>query len=71
MTWLYLKTSEERSGHETLYMHFRDNCLKAYDSKNSYAPNELFYYQQIKLDEGTGKKLSDADKIYLEVLGTN
>ena len=44
--------------------------LKHMTLKN-YAPNELFNYQQIKLDEGTRKKLSDVDFVYLEDLGIN
>ena len=70
-SWLDPKTGEERSRHGPLYIHFQDNCLKAYDNKNYYAPNELFNYQQIKFDEGTRKKLSDVDIVYLEHLGIN
>lgn len=58
-----------RSGSGPLYIHFQYNCLKAYDRKNYYLPSELFNYQQIKLDEGTRKKLSDAGIVYLEDLG--
>ena len=65
------KTGEEQSKNGPLYIHFQDNCLKAYDSKNDYAPNELFNYQQIKLDERTRKKLSDVDNVYLQDLGIN
>ena len=64
-SWLDQKTGEQRSRHGPLYIHFQDNCLKAYDSKNYYAPNELFNYKQIKLDEETRKNLSDVDIIYL------
>ena len=63
-SWLDHKTGEERSRDELLYIHFQGNCLKAYDSKNYYAPNELFNYQQIQLDEGTRKKLSDVDIVH-------
>ena len=57
-----------RNGNGPLYIHFQYNCLKAYDCKN-YVPSELFNYQQIKLDEGTRKKLSDVGIAYLEDLG--
>ena len=70
-SWLDQKSGEQRSRHGPLYIHFQDNCLKAYDSKNYYAPNELFNYKQIKLDEETRKKLSDVDIIYLQDLGMN
>ena len=70
-SWLDPKTGEERSRHGPLYIHFQDNCLKAYDSKNYYAPNELFNYQQIKLDEETRKKLFDVDIVHLQHLGKN
>ena len=70
-SWLDQKTGEQRSRDEPLYIHFQDNCLKAYDSRNYYAPNELFNYKQIKLDEETRKKLSDVDIIYLQDLGIN
>ena len=70
-SWLDQKIGEQRSRHRPLYIHFQDNYLKAYDSKNYYAPNELFNYKQIKLDEETRKKLSDVDLIYLQDLGIN
>ena len=70
-SWLDHKTGEEQSRNGPLYIHFQDNCLKAYDSKNDYATNELFNYQQTKLDERTRKKLSDADIVYLQDLGIN
>ena len=70
-SWFGQKTGEQRSRHGPLYIHFQDNCLKAYDSKNYYAPNEVFNYQQIMLDEETRKKLSDVDIIYLQDLGIN
>ena len=70
-SWLNRKTGKQRSRHGPLYIHFQDSCLKAYDSKNYYAPNELFNYQQIKLDKETRKKLSDVDIIYLQDLGIN
>ena len=70
-SWLDQKIGEQRSRHGPLYIHFQDNYLKAYDSKNYYAPNELFNYKQIKLDEETRKKLSDVDLIYLQDLGIN
>ena len=70
-SWLDQKTGEQQSRHRPLCIHFQDNCLKAYDSKNYYAPNELFNYKQIKLDEETRKKLSDVDIIYLQDLGIN
>ena len=70
-SWLDHKTGEERSRHGPQYIHFQDNCLKAYDSKNYYAPNELFNYQQIKLDEETRKKLFDVDIVHLQHLGKN
>ena len=38
------KTGKESSSHGPLYVHIKDNCLKSYDSKNSYAPKELFNY---------------------------
>ena len=63
-SWLDHKTGEERSRDELLYIRFQDNCLKTYDSKNYYEPNELFNYQQIQLDEGTRKKLSDVDIVH-------
>ena len=69
-SWLDHKTGKERSRHGPLYIHFQDNCHKAYDSKNYYAPNELFNYQQIKLDEGTREKLSDVDIAYLQISKT-
>ena len=59
-----------------LYNHFQENYPKACDSKNYLALNELFNYQQIKLDEktrkkhpGTRKKLLVVDIVYLEDLG--
>ena len=71
-SWLDQKTGKQRSRHGPLYIHFQDNCLKAYDSKNYYAPpNKLFNYKKIKLDEETRKKLSDADIIYLQDLRIN
>ena len=70
-SWLDHKAGEERSRDGPLYIHFRDNCLKTYDSKNYYEPNELFNYQQIKLDERTRKKLSDVDIVYSHDLGIN
>ena len=70
-SWLDPKTGNEPSRHEHLYIHFEDNCLKAYDSKHYYTPKESFNYQQIKLDKETRKKLSDDDIVYLEDLGIN
>ena len=58
-SWFGQKTGEQRPRHGPLYIHFQGNCLKAYDSKNYYAPNELFNYKQINLDKETRKKLSD------------
>ena len=48
-SWFDPKTGKERSRHGPMHIHFQDNFLKAYDSQNCYAPNELFNYQQIKL----------------------
>ena len=47
------------------------NDVSIHFSKNSYAPNEFFNYQHIKLDEGTRKKLSCVGIVYLEDLGIN
>ena len=62
--WLNHKTGKEQSRHGPLSILFQDSSLKAYDSKNYYSPNE-------HLDEGTRKKLSDVDIVYLEDLGIN
>ena len=70
-SWLNPKTGNERYRHEPLYIHFEDNCLKGYDSKNYYALNEPFNYQQIKLDKETRNKLSDVEIVYLEDLDMN
>ena len=65
------KTDEELSRNGPPHIHFEDNFFKAYDCKSYFTPNELFIYQQIKLYEGTRKKLSDVDIVYSKDLRIN
>ena len=65
------KTDEELSRNGPLHIYFENNFFKAYDSKSYFTPNELFIYQQIKLYEGTRKKLSDGDIVYSKDLRIN
>ena len=52
-----------------MYIHFKDECLKLYDSTNYYAPNESFKYDQIKISKKTKDTLSLVDIDYLANLG--
>ena len=64
-TWRSPKTHEEMSKYGPLYIHFKDVCLKMYDSNNYYAPTETFNYEKIKLDQNTREKLSKPDLDFL------
>ena len=67
--WRDPKTQEEKSRYGPLYIHFRGECLKEYDTDEYYAPEESFKYNKIKLNEATKGKLSDSDKVFLAELG--
>ena len=67
--WRDTVTHEPKSRYGPLYIHFKDDCLKAYDKVNYYAPNESFHYAQIKLNPDSKRELSDADLAYLSNLG--
>ncbi len=64
-TWRDPKTHEEMSRYGAMYIHFKDECLKAYDSSTYYAPNENFNYEKIKLSQKSKEKLSSDDLDYL------
>ena len=62
-------TRENKIRFGNLYIHFKENCLKTYDSDEYYAPNEPFNYSKIKLNKDAKAKLSDADIAHLHSLG--
>ena len=64
-TWRDPKTHEEMSRYGAMYIHFKDECLKAYDTQTYYAPNEHFDYEKIKLSDKSKETLSNDDLDYL------
>ena len=52
----------------SLYIHFKDECLKTYIHQY-YAPDELFNYKKVKVDSKTWPELSDTNKGFMRSLG--
>ena len=62
-------TRENKTRYGALYIHFREDCSKSYDSDVYYAPNEPFDYSKVKLNKTSKGKLSNADIAHLLSLG--
>ena len=52
-----MKDGEEMTKFVQAYIHFKDECLKQYDT-NVYVPGESFHYEQINISAGVKSKLS-------------
>ena len=61
----------EKSKAGPLFIHFKEECLKNYDSKNYYAPNEPFKWEQITISSSTKSKLTAEEVAFLLSLGIN
>eukprot|EP00794_Sanderia_malayensis_P002387 gene2387-2747_t len=68
-TWTDRKTGKEQSKFGPMYIHFKDTCLKKFDSENFYGANESFDYSKIKVNSGTLRLLRNAEKDFLKSLG--
>ena len=67
----YVEKAKEVVRNGPLFIHFKDKCLKDYDTKNYYAPGEPFNYKQITVSESAKKKLNATDKALLRSLGVD
>ena len=53
------------SRYGAMYIHFKDECMKAFDTSTYYVPNENFNYEKTKLSQKSKEKLSHDDRDYL------
>ena len=63
------KKGVEQTKYGPLYMHFREECLKNFDTDNYYGPNDDFPFDKIKVDKATKDQLNENDLKYLEQMG--
>ena len=65
----WISGGEPQSKPGPLYIHFKEECLKNYDTKNYYAPHEPFKWRQITVGAITKGKLQPDDIAFLTSLG--
>ena len=63
------KKGVEQTKYGPLYMRFREECLKNFDTDNYYGPNDDFPFDKIKVDKTTRDQLNENDLKYLEQMG--
>ena len=63
------KTGKEMSKHGPMYIHFNKHCLKKFDNKKFYAPDESFDYSVITMSQETLIKLNEEERSFLRKLG--
>ena len=52
-----------------MYIHFNEHCLKKFDNKKVYAPDESFDYSVITLSQENLTKLNEEGRGFLRKLG--
>ena len=67
--WTDKKTGKEMSKHASMYIHFNEHCLKKFDNKKFYAPDQSFDYSVITLSQETLTKLEEEERSFLRKLG--
>ena len=67
--WTNKRTGQEESRHGPMYIHFRDDCLKRFNSSTHYGLNEIFEYAKITIDKKEQSGLNEAEKDFLKSLG--
>ena len=59
------------SKHGPMYIHFNEICLKAFNDKKFYAPDEAFDYSVISKSQETQNNLNEEEKAFSRRLGLN
>ena len=67
--WTHKKTGKKMNKHGSIYIHFNEHCLKKFDNKKFYAPDESFDYSVITLSQKTLTKLNEEEGSFLTKLG--
>ena len=57
------------SKHELMYVHFNEHCLKKFNNKKFYTPDESFHYSVTTLSQETLTKLNEEERSFLRKLG--
>ena len=65
-SWTDKTTRKEKTCYGPLHIHFKEECLKIFDSDSFYAPGEQFPFQKIKIDKATKEKLKDSEILYMQ-----
>ena len=66
--WTDKPAGRQQQRFESLYILFKDECLKTY-SDQDYAPGESYNYKKVKVDSKTCSEPSVTDKGFLKNLG--
>ena len=69
MRWTDKKTGKKMSKHGPMYIHFNEHCLRKFDNKKFYAPDESFDYSVITLCQETLTVLNKEERSFLRKLG--
>ena len=65
----WMANGKEMSRNGPLFIHFEEDCLKNYDTKNYYAPFEPFKWDQVTINNSTRNKLTVEELAFLNSLG--
>ena len=69
MRWTDKKTGKKMSKHGPMYIHFNEHCLRKFDNKKFYAPDESFDYSVITLCQETLTVLNKEERSLLRKRG--
>lgn len=56
------------SRYGAIYIHFENECLKAFDSETIYGPTDQFDYSKITVPKETAATLNKDEKVLLNIL---